>query len=296
MPDERDKPGGEPDADGWEETEHERPTVNPPFDPVAFARDVSKPSPPGVPAVAPGSHTRVTPALGSTQARAGAASRPPRRKTPATTLSLANARIPSDLPPAASSSAPDEPPSAEDEWAEVELSAPPAGAPPSDALELSGGSALEIGADAQDAGEDEHAAVTVRNPVEAIIGGHPRPLEEEMRDRVSLGDYTGALEVAEKILAARPEHAEAEACAASCRNVLLQMYATRIGPLDRVPVVTVPRDQLRWLSIDHRAGFVLSLVDGVSTFEMILDVSGMPALETLRILSELAQQRVISLR
>jgi pyrroline-5-carboxylate reductase len=27
----------------------------------------------------------------------------------------------------------------------------------------------------------------------------------------------------------------------------------------------VARDQLRWLSIDHRAGFVLSLVDGVSS-------------------------------
>jgi hypothetical protein len=74
------------------------------------------------------------------------------------------------------------------------------------------------------------------------------------------------------------------------------MYATRIGPLDRVPVVMVPRDQLRWLSIDHKAGFVLSLVDGVSTLEMIIDVSGMAELDTLRILSELAQQRIISLR
>jgi hypothetical protein len=58
----------------------------------------------------------------------------------------------------------------------------------------------------------------------------------------------------------------------------------------------VPRDQLRWLSIDHKAGFVLSLVDGVSSLEMIIDVSGMPELDTLRILSELAQQRIISLR
>ena len=45
---------------------------------------------------------------------------------------------------------------------------------------------------------------------------------------------------------------------------------------DRVPVVMVAREQLRWLSIDHRAGFLLSHVDGVSSLEMILDVSGMP--------------------
>jgi len=74
------------------------------------------------------------------------------------------------------------------------------------------------------------------------------------------------------------------------------MYTARIGPLDRVPLVMVPRDQLRWLSIDHRAGFVLSRVDGVSSLEMILDVSGMPELDSLRILCELAQQRIISFR
>ena len=37
----------------------------------------------------------------------------------------------------------------------------------------------------------------------------------------------------------------------------------KLGPLDRVPMVVVPRTQMRWLSIDHRAGFVLSLVDGL---------------------------------
>ena len=74
------------------------------------------------------------------------------------------------------------------------------------------------------------------------------------------------------------------------------MYTARIGPLDRVPIVVVPRDQLRWLSIDHRAGFVLSLVDGVSSLEMVLDVSGMPLLDVLRILYELVQQRVIAFR
>src|SRR6185369_15418844 len=110
------------------------------------------------------------------------------------------------------------------------------------------------------------------------------------------GDYTGALAIAEKLLASDPGNVAVQACAENCRTVLRQMYVTKIGPLDRVPTVAVPRDQLRWLSIDHRAGFVLSLVDGVSSLEMILDVSGMPELDTLRILSELAQQRIISLR
>ncbi len=126
-------------------------------------------------------------------------------------------------------------------------------------------------------------------------GAQVDPLAD-MRDRFSLGDYTGALAAAETILDADAAHTEALRYADNCRSVLQQMYAARIGPLDRVPVVLVPRDQLRWLSIDHRAGFMLSHIDGVSSVEMILDVSGMPLLEALRILFELVQQRVISFR
>ncbi len=118
----------------------------------------------------------------------------------------------------------------------------------------------------------------------------------EMRERFALGDYSGALVMADSLLEDNPTNPEAREYAESCRKVLQQMYTARIGPLDRVPVVEVARDQLRWLSIDHRAGFVLSLVDGVSSLEMILDVSGMPTLDALRILYELVQQRIISFR
>jgi hypothetical protein len=118
----------------------------------------------------------------------------------------------------------------------------------------------------------------------------------EMQERFALGDYSGALVMAESMLDENPSHAEAREYAESCRSVLQQMYTARIGPLDRVPIVEVARDQLRWLSIDHRTGFILSLVDGVSSLEMILDVSGMPPLDALRMLFELVQQRIISVR
>lgn len=116
----------------------------------------------------------------------------------------------------------------------------------------------------------------------------------DMRDRFALGDFTGALVLAETLLEQDPSHAEAARYADSCRERLRQMYAARLGALDRVPRVIVPPDQVRWLSLDHRAGFVLSCVDGYSTIEEILDVSGMPALDALRVLYELLQQRIIS--
>jgi len=89
-----------------------------------------------------------------------------------------------------------------------------------------------------------------------------------MRDRFALGDYSGALVMAESLLEENPAHTEALEYAESCRTMLTKMYTARIGRSTRALVRGAAR-QLRWLSIDHRAGFVLSLVDGVSSLEMI---------------------------
>ncbi len=124
----------------------------------------------------------------------------------------------------------------------------------------------------------------------------PADAARDMRDRFALGDYTGALESAESILAKDGADQEALDMAQNCRDNLEQMYKAKLGALDRVPIVMVPSGELRWLSIDHRAGFVLSNIDGVSSLEMIIDVSGMAPLDALRILCELAQQRIISFR
>jgi hypothetical protein len=59
--------------------------------------------------------------------------------------------------------------------------------------------------------------------------------------------------------------------------------------------VVAPAGEIRWLSLDHRAGFVLSLADGQSTVEEIIDASGMPLVDALRVLCSLLEQRVIIL-
>jgi hypothetical protein len=341
--DEPDKPRGGPPKGGAASTEPEedrstdeaeendRPTVSPPFDPIAFARDILKPSPAPMPAVTPRHdlHTHATPPAGTeVQAAAARASRRsgrtpnPRRRTPTSTISLANARIPSNLPPRPTAQPRAEEPKkheslatknpVEMEWADLEIATrpPPADGPGEDpVIEIAQDRPPQL--DLDDIELDEEAPSTVRRPVPDELrasASQPQPQppppapipaksrSREMNDRVELGDYSGALEIAEEILRTNSDDIGAKTVAETCRTVLRQMYATRIGPLERVPVVMVPRDQLRWLSIDHKAGFVLSLVDGVSSLEMIIDVSGMPELDTLRILSELAQQRIISLR
>ncbi len=117
----------------------------------------------------------------------------------------------------------------------------------------------------------------------------------DMRDRYATGDFSGSLVVAEAILAESPDHEEALRCRERCTDVLSQMYLARLGSLKQIIRVAVAREQIRWLSLDHRAGFLLSLIDGTSSIDELLDVSSMPRLEALRILYGLLDQRVIEL-
>ncbi len=262
--------------------EDERPTVNPPFDVEAYARATASSEAPK-PLRAPIGHA------GPTADRGGpGASEFPPEEARSQQITLTNEV---ELERARSlSSQRSEPPRRLSTGA---LSIADARAPSTPSLPP------------QMAPERSLTPTSIEAAVLGAIGASPAPeitertIEDpmsEMRERFSLGDYTGALEMSELILAEEPGNVQAAECGANCRSVLENMYTARLGPLDRVPMVVVPRTQMRWLSIDHRAGFILSLIDGQSSVEMILDVSGMPKLDALRILHELVQQKIVAFR
>lgn len=152
-----------------------------------------------------------------------------------------------------------------------------------------------------DEGEPESEALDLVGRYAPSLGPPDEPPRvadplSELRERYALGDFSGALTIAESLLEDDRGNADVQRYAESCRDVLKQMYMARLGALDQIPLVAVPAEQLRWLTLDHRAGFLLSHVDGVSTLEEILDISGMPHLEAMRIIYELLQQRVILLQ
>ena len=60
-----------------------------------------------------------------------------------------------------------------------------------------------------------------------------------------------------------------------------------------VPVVVASLPQLLALELDARAGFLLSRIDGVLSVEQLLDVSGMSATETMRVLESFVSSGVI---
>jgi len=73
------------------------------------------------------------------------------------------------------------------------------------------------------------------------------------------------------------------------------MCESKVGDVKRKPMVLLAPDQLVWQDLDHRAGFILSQVDGASSFEDIIIISSMDRLEAMRILAHLIQDGVIGL-
>jgi hypothetical protein len=102
--------------------------------------------------------------------------------------------------------------------------------------------------------------------------------------------------MADLILVGHPDNLLARDIRAKCRTTLEDVYALRLGPLDRVPVIVMLPPQRGDRAIDARSGFLLSLIDGSSTLEALLDVSALPRLDALRAVHELVEQGIVSLR
>jgi hypothetical protein len=126
-------------------------------------------------------------------------------------------------------------------------------------------------------------------PTSAIL--HVR----KMQERLSARDYRGALVEAEGLLAADPANADAKRTAESCREMLAQKYLGSLGGRDQIPRALMAPDEVRRLSLDHRAGFLLSFIDGCMTVDEVLDGSSMPELDALQIMYELREQGVIEI-
>jgi tetratricopeptide (TPR) repeat protein len=113
------------------------------------------------------------------------------------------------------------------------------------------------------------------------------------RELHALGDFSGSLELIEKILQVDADHAEAREYLRQNESTLVAMYESKLGGLSRVPRLAIKPEEIMWLNLDHRAGFLLAQIDGAVDFESIFALSGLPRLDTARILATLVQEGVI---
>jgi hypothetical protein len=118
-------------------------------------------------------------------------------------------------------------------------------------------------------------------------------LELRMRAKLGSGDFRGALDAAEALLRLEPAHAEAVHCSAYCRDRIERALCGLRRGLEATPRIVMSSEQIRWLSLDHRTGFLLSLIDGHTTIEELVDISGMSRFDVIRTLSELIDSDVV---
>jgi hypothetical protein len=114
------------------------------------------------------------------------------------------------------------------------------------------------------------------------------------RELFGLNDFTGALELFQKIQRRQPEDAEAAKMIPVCESNLIQMYESKMGDTERRPRVAIQPDEVIWLSLDPRAGFVLAQIDGAVTFEDLYAICGLSRLDTARILHQLLEEGVVA--
>ena len=105
----------------------------------------------------------------------------------------------------------------------------------------------------------------------------------------SESSFEKALAFARSFPADANEQTEARESAIRAEAKFLQ----RIGPLDGKPRVLIGNAELYALSLDHRAAFVLSQIDGQTSYESLMDLTAMPPFETLAVIDRLLELGVI---
>lgn len=138
-------------------------------------------------------------------------------------------------------------------------------------------------------------------PLVPAGSGLPAPAKEDARvwlsaakELFALGDFSGSLELIEKVLQVDPDHPEARAYLEHNEATLVSMYESKLGPLSAVPRLAIKPEEVMWLNLDHRAGFLLAQIDGTVDYETLFALSGLPRLDTARILANLIAEGVIA--
>ena len=131
-------------------------------------------------------------------------------------------------------------------------------------------------------------------PLETVTDDETQVWMRGARELVGLNDFSGALELTGKVLARKPGDKEAQQMHDLCEHNLTLMYESKIGAMDARPRIAIPPDEIIWLNLDPRAGFVLAQIDGEVSFEDLYAICGLKRLDTARILCELLEQAVVS--
>jgi len=107
------------------------------------------------------------------------------------------------------------------------------------------------------------------------------------------GDLEPALELLELASRHGGDRLDVQGYLDLVRSRLLSRYRERVGGMQAVPVVQLAAPDLRKFNLPAPAGFLLSLVDGRTSVEELVSLSGLDPFETLRTLSGLLEAGIL---
>ncbi len=151
----------------------------------------------------------------------------------------------------------------------------------------------------QSAGDESSGAWSIHKdplPIEAVASDEVEVWLNGARELVALNDFSGALELTNKILERKQGDKEAQHIHDLCEHNLTLMYESKIGAMEARPSVSMAPDEIIWLNLDPRAGFVLAQIDGEVSFEDLYAICGLRRLDTARILAELLEEGVVAVQ
>ena len=123
----------------------------------------------------------------------------------------------------------------------------------------------------------------------------PPPASGERGEGMAPPPFSGdvPIERAEKVSTRRPRTSRPPIRVDEVGDVAVAI-ATKASHTS-APRLLKSRRELSDVPIDHRDGFVLSLIDGKMNIQAIIDISGMPGSEIVAILERLRRLGIISL-
>ncbi|NMO19645.1 hypothetical protein HPC49_27760 [Pyxidicoccus fallax] len=159
-------------------------------------------------------------------------------------------------------------------------------APEPEVFSFPEGDTQEFGVPSSGGDTQEYGVPTGDSELDLLLRG--------AEDLLELDDHSGAVDLLFKAQELAPGDARVEALRQRSEQMLMAMLESKLGDLGRIPRVRLQPDDIIWLNLDHRAGFVLAQIDGAVTYEDLFALSGMTRLDTARILAQLLDEGVIT--
>lgn len=116
-----------------------------------------------------------------------------------------------------------------------------------------------------------------------------------IEDLLAEEDFVGAKELLDVAMQQAPSNAKIKILYQLCEKKVAEIYRQQFHSLQMIPRMIVPMQKILSLRLNHRDGYILSQIDGITSISDILAISGFDENELFSILGQLNHRGVIKI-